>query len=164
MDNTCDGCKEQLKGPYYTVDERRLCAKCFEEKECPTCLHCKKKITGEYLLAFDANYHKDCFKCSNCKAVITASYFQKNGAMVCPACNEKMDVACIRCKQKGGSPMITVGSFAIPFHLSCFKCDGCKKEIDPQKEEFTPQKNEIFHMDCYRKKLETIAAKTKPKA
>ncbi len=60
---------EPFTGPYYTVDDKNICGKCFDESR-PTCLQCKQKIDNEYLLAFDATYHKECFLCNECNAVI----------------------------------------------------------------------------------------------
>ena len=70
--------------------------------------------------------------------------------MVCNECNKKQQFTCVLCKKKGGSPMVTVGRYAIPFHVDCFKCSDCEAQLDP-KGDFVVKGNKLFTMDCYKK-------------
>src|SRR3990167_2553321 len=74
--STCGTCSrtkthldEPLTGPYFTVDGSPQCMKCYQ-LALPECLACRKRIDGEYLMAFEATYHRECFKCYECACVI----------------------------------------------------------------------------------------------
>ena len=71
--------------------------------------------------------------------------------MICPPCNNKQDLVCIKCKVRGGSAMITVGKYKIPFHASCFKCAECQKQLEANAD-FVCKKNDIFMPECLKKR------------
>jgi hypothetical protein len=54
------------------------------------------------------------------------------------------------CKVKGGKPMVTVGTFGIPFHKDCFKCEDCSTLLDP-KGQFQVKGNRLFAPSCFEK-------------
>ena len=153
----CAACKVPFTDGYYMKDDQKYCEPCIIDLETPKCLHCKKNITGEYLSAFECSYHKECFLCSACNAQITSRCYLVCGAMVCADCNNKMDLWCLMCRQRGGKPMVTVGKFNAPFHRDCFKCNDCGVLIAPDGK-FVCKGNILYLPDCYQKYINKALA------
>uniref|UniRef100_H2YS35 LIM zinc-binding domain-containing protein n=1 Tax=Ciona savignyi TaxID=51511 RepID=H2YS35_CIOSA len=91
----CEGCKQQIRGPYLTaqgknwhpdefvcaspncgrplqnvgfIEEKgqRYCSDCYEKYFAHSCAKCHKKIVGEVMHALNQTWHVTCFVCTSC--------------------------------------------------------------------------------------------------
>lgn len=119
------------------------------------CHQCKQPIVAPSSVASYENkyYHPDCLCCAKCHQSVSGKQFlkEKNGTLVCEACNAKTAPKCYKCSQifaPGESyKKLTDKIF---YHNQCFKCCGpCRNPI--AAEFYDLENGNFICVDCYDK-------------
>ncbi|CDW54410.1 death associated LIM only protein [Trichuris trichiura] len=94
-----------------------------------TCSSCQQKIlSGQAITAFGSSYHLEHFVCFKCrKQMPEGSCFKKGNDLWCPACIEEAKQKCAGCKRPLNEKAL--GALGKLWHLECFCCVRCKKQL-----------------------------------
>eukprot|EP01116_Phalansterium_solitarium_P001756 TRINITY_DN11570_c0_g1_i1.p1 TRINITY_DN11570_c0_g1~~TRINITY_DN11570_c0_g1_i1.p1 ORF type:complete len:357 (-),score=104.27 TRINITY_DN11570_c0_g1_i1:224-1294(-) len=85
----CSKCNTELAatGGYKVVNGDYVCAKCAGSSTGGGfCGNCGEKLTGQYVSAMGAKWHKECFVCTTCKKPFQGGFAEKAGKPYCSGC------------------------------------------------------------------------------
>jgi len=97
----CEKCGEAITGPYWEIEGKNYCNKCYEENA-PRCDNCGEILSGTYRISGDRKYCNSCYesiapRCSICRQILEGTYQtgldgKKNFCQKCceaypPCCN-----------------------------------------------------------------------------
>ncbi len=119
------------------------------------CHTCDRPIVAPSTVASYENkyYHPECLTCVKCHQSVSGKQFlkEKNGTLVCEACNAKTAPKCFKC-QNIFAPGESYKKLTdkIFYHHECFKCCGpCRKPI--AAEFYDLENGNFICVDCYDK-------------
>ncbi|XP_061787760.1 LIM/homeobox protein Lhx5 [Nerophis lumbriciformis] len=115
------------------------------------CAGCERPILDRFLLnVLDRAWHAKCVQCCECKCALTDKCFSRDGKLFC-----KMDffrrfgTKCAGCLQ-GISPSDLVRKARSKvFHLNCFTCMVCHKQLSTGEELYVVDENKFVCKDDY---------------
>lgn len=119
------------------------------------CSNCERPIVAPSSVASYENkyYHPECLTCVKCHQSVSGKQFlkEKNGTLVCEACNAKTAPKCSKCKQTfAPGESYKKLTDQIFYHNECFKCCGpCRKPI--AAEFYDLENGNFICVDCYDK-------------
>jgi len=106
------------------------------------CDRCGQPISGEIAKALGKAWHSSCFTCQKCNNKLDRTFVQQNSMMVCLKCGKIEDVTpkgnmtesiesrkCNSCHRSIDSKEASMKLIDKYWHVSCFKCSLCRKEI-----------------------------------
>ncbi|XGW12110.1 hypothetical protein V3C99_013079 [Haemonchus contortus] len=154
---TCKKCSKPLVGlTFYNIDNSPTCSDCYNQT-LDNCAKCHEKITDKMLKVNDLTYHVQCFTCKDCQKSLDGV----------PFTGDKENVYCIQCFQNKTAPHCAVCKKPIvpregeketkrvfilnkSFHLECFKCEHCSKQLNCEGESggCYPLNDHIYCKDC----------------
>ncbi|WAR01584.1 LHX1-like protein [Mya arenaria] len=115
------------------------------------CAGCDRPILDRYLLnVLDRAWHVRCTQCSDCACALTDKCFSRDGKLYCR--NDfftRFGTKCAGCGQ-GISPSDLVRRACNKvFHLKCFTCMVCRKELSTGEELYIMDDNRFICKDDY---------------
>lgn len=134
---SCSRCSKSLVGKdFYAFGDEVLC----ETDHLATlehCYTCRMRIRDRVLKAFGRSYHPTCFRCSVCgmcldgvpytnddsQKVYCIQDFHMVYAPKCAACNQPI------APQPGKAKSIRVVAMERSFHVECYTCEDCGKQL-----------------------------------
>ncbi|XP_059479381.1 LIM/homeobox protein Lhx1 [Neocloeon triangulifer] len=116
-----------------------------------TCAACDKPILDKFLLnVLDRAWHAECVRCYDCNAHLTEKCFSREGKLFCR--NDffrRYGTKCGGCLQ-GISPSDLVRKARDKvFHLNCFTCLVCRKQLSTGEELYVLDDNKFICKDDY---------------
>nr|QRF78292.1 Lhx1/5 [Terebratalia transversa] len=118
-----------------------------------TCSGCERPILERFLLnVLDRAWHAQCVQCSECKCPLTEKCFSRDGKLYCR--NDffrRFGTKCAGCSL-GISPNDLVRRAREKvFHLKCFTCLVCRKQLSTGEELFVFEENKFICKEDYIK-------------
>ncbi|XP_023217914.1 LIM/homeobox protein Lhx5-like [Centruroides sculpturatus] len=115
------------------------------------CAGCDRPILDRFLLhVLDRSWHAKCVQCCECKCNLTEKCFSRDGKLYCR--NDffkRYGTKCAGCAQ-GISPTDLVRrARSKVFHLKCFTCLVCRKQLSTGEELYVLDENRFICKDDY---------------
>ncbi|XP_035227335.1 LIM/homeobox protein Lhx1-like [Stegodyphus dumicola] len=115
------------------------------------CAGCDRPILDRFLLnVLDRSWHAKCVQCCDCKCNLTEKCFSREGKLYCR--NDffkRFGTKCSGCSQ-GISPTDLVRRARNKvFHLKCFTCLVCRKQLSTGEELYVLDENRFICKDDY---------------
>ncbi|TNN80744.1 LIM/homeobox protein Lhx1 [Liparis tanakae] len=116
------------------------------------CAGCERPILDRFLLnVLDRAWHVKCVQCCECKCNLTEKCFSREGRLYCK--NDffrRFGTKCGGCSQ-GISPNDLVRrARSKVFHLNCFTCMMCNKQLSTGEELYVIDENKFVCKDDYQ--------------
>ncbi|XP_076053777.1 LIM/homeobox protein Lhx5-like [Oratosquilla oratoria] len=115
------------------------------------CAGCQKPITGKFLLTvLDRTWHAECVRCVDCGCSLTDKCFSREGKLFCRSdFFRRFGTKCSGCLQ-GISPQDLVRKARDRvFHLKCFTCCVCRKQLSTGEELYVFDENKFVCKQDY---------------
>ncbi|KAK0054196.1 LIM/homeobox protein Lhx1, partial [Biomphalaria pfeifferi] len=115
------------------------------------CAGCERPILDRFLLnVLDRAWHATCVKCSDCKCNLTEKCFFRDGKLYCRTdFFRRYGTKCAGCSQ-GISPSDLVRRARNKvFHLKCFTCVVCRKQLSTGEELYVLEENKFICKEDY---------------
>ncbi|XP_069956889.1 LIM/homeobox protein Lhx5 [Cherax quadricarinatus] len=115
------------------------------------CAGCQKPITGKFLVTvLDRTWHAECVRCSDCGCALTDKCFSREGKLFCRSdFFRRFGTKCSGCLQ-GISPQDLVRKARDRvFHLKCFTCCVCRKQLSTGEELYVLEENKFVCKQDY---------------
>ncbi|CAL4063244.1 unnamed protein product [Meganyctiphanes norvegica] len=115
------------------------------------CAGCQKPITGKFLVTvLDKAWHTECVRCSDCAGPLTDKCFSRDGKLFCKTdFFRRFGTKCSGCLQ-GISPQDLVRKARDRvFHLKCFTCCVCRKNLETGEELYVLEENKFVCKQDY---------------
>ncbi|CAL1543183.1 unnamed protein product [Lymnaea stagnalis] len=115
------------------------------------CAGCERPILDRFLLnVLDRAWHTACVKCSDCKCNLTEKCFFRDGKLYCRTdFFRRYGTKCAGCSQ-GISPSDLVRRARNKvFHLKCFTCVVCRKQLSTGEELYVLEENKFICKEDY---------------
>ncbi|BFZ18288.1 hypothetical protein BsWGS_21327 [Bradybaena similaris] len=115
------------------------------------CAGCDRPILDRFLLnVLDRAWHTACVKCSDCKCNLTEKCFFRDGKLYCRSdFFRRYGTKCAGCSQ-GISPSDLVRrARSKVFHLKCFTCVVCRKQLSTGEELYVLEENKFICKEDY---------------
>ncbi|XP_012946044.1 LIM/homeobox protein Lhx5, partial [Aplysia californica] len=115
------------------------------------CAGCDRPILDRFLLnVLDRAWHASCVKCSDCKTNLTEKCFFREGKLYCRTdFFRRYGTKCAGCAQ-GISPSDLVRrARSKVFHLKCFTCVVCRKQLSTGEELYVLEENKFICKEDY---------------
>ncbi|XP_045108455.1 LIM/homeobox protein Lhx1-like isoform X1 [Portunus trituberculatus] len=115
------------------------------------CNGCQKPITGKFLVTvLERTWHAECVRCSDCGCALTDKCFSREGKLFCrPDFFRRFGTKCSGCLQ-GISPQDLVRKARDRvFHLKCFTCCVCRKQLSTGEELYVLEENKFVCKQDY---------------
>ncbi|XP_046351575.1 LIM/homeobox protein Lhx1-like isoform X1 [Haliotis rufescens] len=115
------------------------------------CAGCDRPILDRFLLnVLDRAWHAKCVQCSDCKSNLTEKCFYRDGKLYCRTdFFRRYGTKCAGCTQ-GISPNDLVRRARNKvFHLKCFTCMVCRKQLSTGEELYILDENKFICKDDY---------------
>ncbi|XP_073994892.1 LIM homeobox 1 isoform X3 [Rhodnius prolixus] len=115
------------------------------------CAGCDKPILDKFLLnVLDRTWHSDCVRCYDCHANLTDKCFSREGKLFCRTdFFRRYGTKCGGCLQ-GISPSDLVRKARDKvFHLNCFTCMVCRKQLSTGEELYVLEDNKFICKEDY---------------
>ncbi|KAL7646817.1 UNVERIFIED_CONTAM: hypothetical protein RMT77_002073 [Armadillidium vulgare] len=109
------------------------------------CAGCQKPITGKFLVTvLERTWHAECVRCSDCGCSLTDKCFSREGKLFCRQdFFRRFGTKCSGCLQ-GISPQDLVRKARDRvFHLKCFTCCVCRKQLSTGEELYVLDENKF---------------------
>ncbi|XP_064087013.1 LIM/homeobox protein Lhx1-like isoform X1 [Macrobrachium nipponense] len=115
------------------------------------CAGCEKPIMDKFLLTvLDRTWHAECVRCADCGCALTDKCFSREGKLFCR--NDffrRFGTKCSGCLQ-GISPQDLVRKARDRvFHLKCFTCCVCRKQLSTGEELYVLEENKFICKQDY---------------
>ncbi|XP_063927234.1 LIM/homeobox protein Lhx5 isoform X1 [Zophobas morio] len=123
------------------------------------CAGCEKPILDKFLLnVLERTWHADCVRCFDCHAPLTDKCFSREGKLFCRSdFFRRYGTKCGGCGQ-GISPSDLVRKARDKvFHLNCFTCLVCRKQLSTGEELYVLDDNKFICKDDYLNGNKTAA-------
>lgn len=122
-----------------------------EKSEMQICAGCDRPILDRFLLnVLDRAWHVRCVQCTDCNVTLTDKCFSRDGKLYCR--NDfftRFGTKCAGCMQ-GISPSDLVRRARNKvFHLKCFTCMMCRKELSTGEELYIMDENKFICKEDY---------------
>ncbi|XP_070571584.1 LIM/homeobox protein Lhx5-like isoform X2 [Ptychodera flava] len=115
------------------------------------CAGCDRPILDRFLLnVLDRAWHVNCVQCCDCKSKLTDKCFSRDGRLYCRSdFVRRYGTKCAGCSQ-GISPNDLVRRARNQvFHLKCFTCMVCHKQLSTGEELYVVDENQFICKDDY---------------
>lgn len=115
------------------------------------CAGCQGQIVDKYLLnVLDRTWHIRCVQCSDCGCALNDKCFSKEGKLYCRTdFFRRFGTKCAECSQ-GISPSDLVRKAQSKvFHLKCFTCMICRKQLSTGEELYVVGENKFLCKEDY---------------
>ncbi|CAH2002879.1 unnamed protein product [Acanthoscelides obtectus] len=115
------------------------------------CAGCDKPILDKFLLnVLERTWHADCVRCIDCHAPLTDKCFSREGKLFCRTdFFRRYGTKCGGCGQ-GISPSDLVRKARDKvFHLNCFTCLVCRKQLSTGEELYVLDDNKFICKEDY---------------
>ncbi|KAK3599099.1 hypothetical protein CHS0354_024436 [Potamilus streckersoni] len=115
------------------------------------CAGCERPILDRFLLnVLDRAWHSKCVQCSDCGVVLTEKCFSREGKLYCKVdFFRRFGTKCAGCSQ-GISPNDLVRRARNKvFHLKCFTCLICQKQLSTGEELYILDENKFICKEDY---------------
>ncbi|KAL5017473.1 hypothetical protein ScPMuIL_007062 [Solemya velum] len=115
------------------------------------CAGCDRPILDRFLLnVLDRAWHAKCVQCSDCKSTLTEKCFSREGKLYCRTdFFRRFGTKCAGCCQ-GISPNDLVRrARSKVFHLKCFTCMICRKQLSTGEELYILDENKFICKEDY---------------
>ncbi|GFN92802.1 LIM/homeobox protein lhx1 [Plakobranchus ocellatus] len=115
------------------------------------CAGCERPILDRFLLnVLDRAWHTSCVQCSDCACHLTEKCFFRDGKLYCRAdFFRRYGTKCAGCAQ-GISPSDLVRRARDKvFHLKCFTCVVCRKQLSTGEELYVLEENKFICKEDY---------------
>ncbi|GAB6030135.1 LIM/homeobox protein Lhx1 [Chamberlinius hualienensis] len=115
------------------------------------CAGCERPILDRFLLnVLDRAWHAKCVQCADCKCNLTEKCFSREGKLFCRKdFFRRFGTKCAGCAQ-GISPSDLVRrARSKVFHLKCFTCMVCRKQLSTGEELYVLDENKFICKDDY---------------
>ncbi|XP_064612413.1 LIM/homeobox protein Lhx1-like [Liolophura sinensis] len=116
-----------------------------------TCAGCERPILDRFLLnVLDRAWHAKCVQCCDCKSSLTEKCFSREGKLYCRTdFFRRFGTKCAGCSQ-GISPNDLVRRARNKvFHLKCFTCMVCRKQLSTGEELYVLDENKFICKEDY---------------
>ncbi|XP_025425898.1 LIM/homeobox protein Lhx1 [Sipha flava] len=116
-----------------------------------SCAGCDKPIMDKFLLnVLDRAWHAECVKCVDCHGTLSDKCYSRDGKILCkPDFYRRYGKKCNGCAQ-GISPTDLVRKARDKvFHLNCFTCMICRKQLSTGEELYVLEDNKFICKDDY---------------
>ncbi|XP_022165518.1 LIM/homeobox protein Lhx5 [Myzus persicae] len=116
-----------------------------------SCAGCDKPIMDKFLLnVLDRAWHAECVKCADCHGTLSDKCYSRDGKILCkPDFYRRYGKKCNGCAQ-GISPTDLVRKARDKvFHLNCFTCMICRKQLSTGEELYVLEDNKFICKDDY---------------
>lgn len=111
-----------------------------------TCTGCSRPILDRFLLnVSDEYWHSECVMCSECKVKLTEKCFSREGKLFCR--NDffkKFGTKCSGCMQGIQPTDFVRRAKSQVFHLKCFTCFICRKQLSTGEELYVTEDNRFI--------------------
>ncbi|GBL76302.1 Four and a half LIM domains protein 3 [Araneus ventricosus] len=128
----CFQCDDRLDSKkVYDQDGELYCLACYEEMFGDDCQKCGQRISldSRHLTYQGKFWHYNCFTCDKCGEIIT-EFEDVDGKFYCMRCfTDHIAPRCVKCKQIIDTAKEYATYEGKDFHINCFKCDDCGKNI-----------------------------------
>ncbi|XP_042234982.1 LIM/homeobox protein Lhx1-like [Homarus americanus] len=115
------------------------------------CAGCDKPIMDKFLLTvLDRTWHAECVRCADCGCALTDKCFSREGKLFCRSdFFRRFGTKCSGCLQ-GISPQDLVRKARDRvFHLKCFTCCVCRKQLSTGEELYVLDENKFICKQDY---------------
>ncbi|XP_009285803.1 PREDICTED: LIM/homeobox protein Lhx5, partial [Aptenodytes forsteri] len=114
------------------------------------CAGCERPILDRFLLnVLDRAWHIKCVQCCECKCNLTEKCFSREGKLYCKNDFFRFGTKCAGCSQ-GISPSDLVRKARNKvFHLNCFTCMVCNKQLSTGEELYIIDENKFVCKEDY---------------
>ncbi|XP_065186520.1 thyroid receptor-interacting protein 6-like [Sycon ciliatum] len=165
----CGNCTSELRGkPFFTVETGILCDSCYHGT-LERCAVCKDYIKDRILRAMDMPFHPDCFKCHDCPKMLDGIPFttDADSQVYCLDCyHRKFAPRCASCQEpivpeEGKEETLRVISMDKSFHVGCFNCQDCGKNLSAGEngQGCYPYEGALLCRDCNIKRVQAGGGK-----
>ncbi|XP_028967975.1 LIM/homeobox protein Lhx1-like [Galendromus occidentalis] len=115
------------------------------------CAGCERPILDRFLLhVLDRSWHAKCVQCSDCRCSLSEKCFSRDGKLFCRSdFYKRFGTKCAGCAQ-GISPTDLVRrARSKVFHLKCFTCLVCRKQLSTGEELYVLDENRFICKEDY---------------
>ncbi|XP_071849234.1 LIM/homeobox protein Lhx1-like [Apostichopus japonicus] len=115
------------------------------------CAGCEGPITDRFLLnVLDRPWHIKCVQCCECKAKLTEKCFSREGKLFCKSdFFRRYGTKCAGCSQGILPSDLVRRARNKVFHLNCFTCMVCRKQLSTGEELYIVDENQFICKDDY---------------
>ncbi|CAI8057951.1 LIM/homeobox protein Lhx1 [Geodia barretti] len=124
------------------------------------CAGCDKPIMERYLMkVLDKSWHVQCVKCSECHCALNEKCFSRESKLYCRNDFFKLyGTKCSGCKTGLCPEDMVRKAMDKVYHLSCFSCSLCRKELQTGEQLFLVQGEKFLCEKCYQLSIQSLAA------
>ncbi|NP_999810.1 Lim homeodomain transcription factor 1 [Strongylocentrotus purpuratus] len=120
------------------------------------CAGCERPILDRFLLnVLDRPWHVKCVQCCECKAKLTEKCFSREGKLFCK--NDffrRYGTKCAGCLQGILPSDLVRRARSKVFHLNCFTCMVCRKQLSTGEELYVVDENQFICKEDYLTKCQ----------
>ncbi|CAJ0572375.1 unnamed protein product, partial [Mesorhabditis spiculigera] len=160
----CQQCERNLKDlKFYFIDDKFLCQEDFLlaelHKKADKCAVCHKPIVEMVLQAVGKSFHPGCFNCSVCGKCLDGVQFavdEQDKIFCTDDYYERYAPRCHSCRKpimpkKGTGETVRVVALGNDYHLECYSCEGCGKQLgDDHNEQCHPLNGHLLCRPCHQ--------------
>uniref|UniRef100_A0A8C9SHG4 LIM homeobox 5 n=1 Tax=Scleropages formosus TaxID=113540 RepID=A0A8C9SHG4_SCLFO len=135
----------------YDKINERACRVVTESME--RCAGCSQPILERFLLSvLDRVWHCRCVRCSDCRCSLSRSCFSRDGKIYCKDdFFRRFGTKCAGCLQAIFPSDLVRRVREKVFHLTCFTCTACNKQLNTGDEMYIIDENNFVCKDDYLK-------------
>jgi len=126
----CHSCNSPLgTTPFYDLNGKSTCHKCYEREYLPSCGQCSRPIEGSCLSALGKKWHPEHFVCTRCLNPFQGGrFFEKGGRGYCE--KDYFDTFGEKCAACGGAISgESINALGKRYHAQHFVCSHCQVPI-----------------------------------
>ncbi|XP_022237566.1 LIM/homeobox protein Lhx3-like isoform X1 [Limulus polyphemus] len=117
----------------------------------PKCAGCEQSILDRFILkVLDRPWHAKCLKCTECQAQLSDKCFSRNGQVFCKEdFFKRFGTKCAGCEQGIPPTQVVRRAQDNVYHLSCFSCILCKRQLNTGDEFYLMEDNKLVCKNDY---------------
>ncbi|KAI8512709.1 LIM/homeobox protein Lhx5 [Branchiostoma belcheri] len=119
------------------------------------CAGCERPVLDRFLLnVLDRAWHAKCVRCSDCSCRLTEKCFTRDSKLYCREdFFRRFGTKCAGCTQGILPNDLVRRARNKVFHLKCFTCAACAKQMATGEELFVVDDDKFICKDCYHNKV-----------